>query len=104
MNKALFDIGGVSVQRYGGNHSSLYNWLVDSGNAGSDNYFSGGSGKLPAQVVPGAIIDDMVTFDISKSAKSVITVPLTGWVNKFSRGIALTRKAFIRSRTPSPPG
>ncbi|HOQ45110.1 MAG TPA: glycoside hydrolase family 44 protein [Bryobacteraceae bacterium] len=81
----LFDIGGITPQRYGGNHTSLYNWLVDSGNDGADNYFKGGSGKSPDQVVPGETIDKMVEFDISKGAKSIITVPLTGWVNRYSQ-------------------
>lgn len=86
---------GASAQRWGGNHTSLYNWLADSGNDGHDNFYVGGNGRLPDMAVPGKTIDDMVAADIAMHAKSVITVPLTGWVNRDSqRNCSFAQSAF----------
>ena len=86
-NKSLWNTLNlaVPVQRWGGDNTSNYNWLVDASNAGSDNFFIGGTGTLPQNVVPGQQGDSWITFAVSKNAKSVVTVPVTGWVNKYSQ-------------------
>ena len=81
----IFNNMNTPVQRWGGDATSLYNWEVDSSNAGLDFFYIGGSGTDPSQVVPGQTVDAMVTFDVSHNAKSVVTIPITGWVNKFSQ-------------------
>jgi len=82
---ALFDAVAIPVQRFGGNATSRYNWLVDSSNAGHDLFYSGGSGLNPSQVVPGKTVDDMVGFDKAHGAKSIVTLSNLGLVNKFSQ-------------------
>jgi hypothetical protein len=81
----IFNNMNITVQRWGGDATSLYNWQVDSSNAGLDWFYIGGSGTDPSRVIPGQTVDAMINFDDSHSAKSVITIPITGWVNKFSQ-------------------
>jgi Glycoside hydrolase family 44 len=71
----------IPVQRWGGDNTSNYNWLVDSTNAGADSYFIGGGVTSP--ITPGAQVDSWVSFAKNEHAKSIVTVPLTGWVNKY---------------------
>jgi hypothetical protein len=82
---ALFDVAPVSVQRFGGNATSRYNWLVDASNSGADFFFIGGSGVDPEAVVPGRTVDSMIAFDEQHGAKSIVTIPLLGVVNAFSQ-------------------
>ena len=84
-DSGIFAAMPIPVQRWGGNATSLYNWQVDSSNAGLDWFYIGGSGTDPAQVVPGQTVDNIVRFDRRHGARSVVTVPITGWVNKFSQ-------------------
>ncbi|MCC3433565.1 MAG: glycoside hydrolase family 44 protein [Microcoleus sp. PH2017_04_SCI_O_A] len=59
----------IPVERWGANHTSRYNWLVDSSNVGDDFFFvGGGDNKNP---IPG-------------DSKSIVTIPMIGYVNKFS--------------------
>ena len=81
---SIFTQMGASVQRWGGDATSLYNWQVDSSNAGLDWFYIGGSGTPQSQVVPGQSVDTMLSFDVANRAKSVVTIPITGWVNKYS--------------------
>jgi Glycoside hydrolase family 44 len=72
----------IPVERWGANHTSRYNWLVDSSNAGDDFFFVGGNGnKNP---VPGASIDKIVKTNRTNGSKSIVTIPMIGYVNKFS--------------------
>jgi hypothetical protein len=72
----------IPVERWGGNHTSRYNWLVDSSNSGDDFFFvGGGDNKNP---VPGDSIDKIVKNNRKNSSKSIVTIPMIGYVNKFS--------------------
>ena len=72
----------IPVERWGANHTSRYNWLVDSSNAGDDFFFvGGGDNKNP---VPGDSIDKIVKTNRTNGSKSIITIPMIGYVNKFS--------------------
>jgi len=84
VDHAIYNDVAIPVERRGGNHTSHYNWLMDSGNAGSDYFFMGGKGVPADEVVPGKEVDDMVSLNGRYGAKSVVTIPLTGYVNKFS--------------------
>lgn len=72
----------VPVNRWGGNATTRYNWQVDSSNSGSDWFFTGGSGN--ANPVPGASSDAFVTNNRANKSKSILTVPMIGYVNKTS--------------------
>lgn len=72
----------IPVERWGANHTSRYNWLVDSSNAGDDFFFvGGGDNKKP---IPGDSIDKIVKTNRNNGSKSIVTIPTIGYVNKFS--------------------
>ena len=72
----------IPVERWGANHTSRYNWLVDSSNSGDDFFFvGGGDNKKP---VPGDSIDKIVKTNRTNGSKSIVTIPMIGYVNKIS--------------------
>jgi uncharacterized repeat protein (TIGR01451 family) len=64
----------LPVRRWGGNATSRYNWQNDTTNTGSDWYFE----NVPAN--PGA--DAFVAQDRRTETKTLLTMPLIGWVAK----------------------
>ncbi len=84
----------LPVNRWGGDATTNYNWLLDSSNSGNDWYFMGGGNANPT---PGAQVDSMVTADASGGTKSDITVPLIGYVN----GVAATNCSYPQSKYPN---
>lgn len=72
----------IPVNRLGGNHTTRYNWLVDSSNAGDDWYFTGGNGQ--EKPVAGAYADQFVSTNRANGSKSILTIPMIGYVNKTS--------------------
>ncbi|MBE9096237.1 glycoside hydrolase family 44 protein [Tychonema sp. LEGE 07203] len=72
----------IPVERWGANHTSRYNWLVDSSNSGDDFFFvGGGDNKNP---IPGDSIDKIVKTNRKNGSKSIVTIPMMGYVNKLS--------------------
>lgn len=72
----------IPVERWGANHTSRYNWLVDSSNAGDDFFFmGGGDNKNP---IPSHSIDKIVKTNRTNGSKSIVTIPMIGYVNKTS--------------------
>ncbi|MGB3265367.1 MAG: glycoside hydrolase family 44 protein [Microcoleus sp.] len=72
----------IPVERWGANHTSRYNWLVDSSNSGDDFFFvGGGDNKNP---IPGDSIDKIVNTNRKNGSKSIVTIPMIGYVNKLS--------------------
>lgn len=60
----------IPVERWGANHTSRYNWLVDSSNIGDDFFFVvGGDNKNP---VPGNSIDKIVKTNGTNGSKSIV--------------------------------
>ncbi|MEG4406572.1 glycoside hydrolase family 44 protein [Microcoleus sp. MON2_D5] len=82
IDRALAQELRIPVERWGANHTSRYNWLVDSSNSGDDFFFvGGGDNKNP---VPGESIDKIVKTNRQNCSKSIVTIPMIGYVNKFS--------------------
>lgn len=71
----------LPVRRWGGNATTRYNWLTDVANRGSDWYFENiketNSTNLPAD----SAINRFVEQDRRTGTKSLITVPLIGYVS-----------------------
>lgn len=65
----------LPVRRWGGNSTSRYNWQNDTTNTGSDWYFE----NVPQEANAAGLF---IEQDRSTSTKSLITVPLIGWVAK----------------------
>ncbi len=72
----------IPVSRWGGDNTTRYNWLVDSSNAGGDWFFTGGNGQ--SNPVAGASADQFVSTNHANGSKSVLTIPIIGYVNKSS--------------------
>src|SRR5205085_7587577 len=72
----------IPVNRWGGNATTRYNWLVDSSNSGGDWFFTGGNGQ--ANPVAGAEADKFVSTNRANGSKSILTIPIIGYVNKTS--------------------
>jgi len=72
----------IPVNRWGGDATTRYNWLVDSSNAGGDWYFTGGNGET--NPVAGASADNFVSTNRANGSKSILTIPMIGYVNKTS--------------------
>ena len=72
----------IPVERWGANHTSRYNWLVDSSNSGDDFFFvGGGDNKNP---IPGDSIDKIVKTNRKNGSKSIVTImdnEPSGWGN-----------------------
>jgi hypothetical protein len=72
----------LPLNRLGGNAMTRYNWQVDSSNSGFDWYYMGGSGI--SNPTPGASRDADIATDRSVGAKTVLTIPVIGYINKKS--------------------
>ena len=84
----------VSVDRWGGNSTSRYNFANHTYNTGSDYYFE--------NIVAGAgeRLGDQVSSDRSHHSQSLVTVPMTGWVSKDSPSDHPFTCSFPRSDFP----
>lgn len=69
---------GLTLSRWGGNATSRYNWTNNTTNLGADWYFE--NYVKPA----GESLDATVAAAKARGAKTVVTVPMTGWVSKDS--------------------
>ncbi len=75
---------GLPVRRWGGNSTSRYNWQNDTSNKGSDWYFENvpEDNGHPENLPNGSAVDRFVEQDRRTATRSLITVPLIGWVAK----------------------
>jgi hypothetical protein len=68
----------ITVERFGGNSTSRYNYVDKIYNTGSDWFFE----NIPAG--PGMDLDAFVARARSSGRAAVVTLPMTGWVAKDS--------------------
>jgi len=75
----------LPVRRWGGNSTSRYNWQSDFSNTGNDWYFENiPQGGNVATLPNGSAADLFVEQDRRTGTKTIMTVPLIGWVAKSS--------------------
>jgi len=72
----------IPVRRWGGNHTTRYNWRVDASNSGDDWFFTGGNGQ--ANPTPGATVDTLLDTNRTAGTQSLITIPMIDHVQKTS--------------------
>lgn len=73
----------LTVNRFGGNHTSRHNWTINAANRGSDYFFE--SLRLsdqPADYTYGKFINET----LAAGADAMVTVPTIGWVAKLEEG------------------
>ncbi len=82
---------GLPVRRNGGNLATRYNWRSGNTNSGLDFYFANRPADLTA--------DQFVARDRRTGSKSILTIPLTGWVAKdgenASCGFSVAKYAYV---------
>jgi hypothetical protein len=72
---------GYTVNRWGGNSTTRYNWQLDVHNSASDwFYFNYASSADPGQLPNGSDADHFVEDSRGAGALPLITVPTLGWV------------------------
>lgn len=73
----------LSVNRYGGNSVSRYNWKNSSTNLGGDWYFLGvPQGEEELGLPHGSVTDLFVEQNRRTGAESLLTIPMMGYVSK----------------------
>lgn len=70
----------LPVNRWGGDATTRYNWQADASNAGDDWFFMAGNGD--AEHTPSGSADKFVAANRTSGSKSLLTIPLIGYVNK----------------------
>lgn len=76
---------GASVHRHGGNRLTGFNWENNASNAGSDynqqsDSYLGTSAGIGNSQAPGAVLQAWVDADHAAGLRSLITLPLAGYV------------------------
>ena len=94
-DSALASAIGLPVDRWGGNTTSRYNWQNNTWNTGSDYYFENIVGSSTDSV------DAFVSGNKARSATSIVTVPMIGYVAKDSPSAHPFACGYPRSRFPS---
>lgn len=74
----------LPVRRRGGNSTTRYNWQNDTYNTGSDWYFENipEDNPNPASLPDGSAADRFVEQDRRTATRTLMTVPMSGWVAK----------------------
>ena len=80
LNPSAAKAANLSVDRWGGDATSLYNYQLDESNAGSDWYFENSVTGTGQQAT--SAFNAQVKSDVSIGAKTLGTAPLLGWVAK----------------------
>lgn len=71
----------LPVDRWGGDATSRYNYVLDVTSSASDWYFENQAG-LPGGTTDASSFNAQVAFDATVGAKTLATVPVLGWVAK----------------------
>jgi hypothetical protein len=74
----------AGLNRWGGDATEPYNWKIDVSNAGHDWNCANYKGSLFTSPSPDSSLttssDQFVHYNITKSADTLMTIPITGWV------------------------
>ena len=73
----------LAVRRWGGDHSSRYNWMLDVWNSANDWYFEISpdvQNPQPELLPDGSRFDVMLEYTRASGGKLIGTVPLLGWL------------------------
>ena len=74
----------AALNRWGGDATEPYNWKIDVSNAGHDWNCANYKGSLFAAPSPDPSLttssDQFVHYNIARSAETLMTIPITGWV------------------------
>jgi len=83
----------LSIDRWGGNATSRYNYLLDVTSSASDWYFENQVG-LPGGTTANSSFNKMVTDDAANGTRTLGTVPVLGWVAKDSTSCSFPTSTY----------
>ena len=86
----------LSVNRWGGDATSRYNYLLDVTSSASDWYFENQIG-MPGGTQANSSFNAMVTADAAMGTKTMGTVPVLGWVAKDAIVMQLSHRDLSES-------
>ena len=78
----------ATLNRFGGNRLSAYNWENNYSNAGRDYHYQNDNYLSPS-TVPGAAVQSRATATFSRGAGIIVTVPMIGYVAGDNQGVQL---------------
>jgi hypothetical protein len=83
-DEALVKELALPVRRWGGNRTTRYNWQIDVDNTGADWFFENiPYARTAGRTLPdGSAADLFVEQDRRTGTKSLVTLPMAGWVAK----------------------
>jgi hypothetical protein len=83
-DEALLKDVGLTVQRWGGNATTRYNWQNDTSNRASDWFFENipSENPNPATLPDGSSADTFVAQGKQAGLQTIMTIPLIGWTPK----------------------
>ena len=93
----------LSIDRWGGNATSRYNYRLDVTSSASDWYFENQNG-LPGGSQSNSSFNAQVTFDQAAGAKTMGTVPVNGWVAKDATSCSFPTSTFVGQQKADPYG
>ncbi|SCL71688.1 Fibronectin type III domain-containing protein [Micromonospora citrea] len=98
----------LPIHRYGGNHTTRYNFRADTSNRAADWYFENipNDNADPASLPRGSETDRFVEQDRATGSETVMTVPMLGWIAKErarSCGFSVARYGPQQSTDPWTP-
>ncbi len=73
---------GVTVHRWGGNHTSTYNWLANAKNTGNDWYFQNEPWQTSVEFTPVSNAVEFVQNNTRAGVASLLTVPMLPFIAK----------------------
>ncbi len=81
-NQDMAQLLRLPVRRWGGNATSRYNYTIDATNVGADWYFENVARTIPIPADPreSSATNDFIRQDRGTGTRTLMTVPLLGWV------------------------
>lgn len=98
---SLMQSMNIPVRRWGGNNTSRYNWKNDATNAGMDWYFEDVkpiSAPYPPNPPADSIFTRTIDENTSVNSKTLLTVPMIGYVAKSYKEVDPTACGFSISK------
>ncbi len=90
---------GATARRWGGNHTSLYNWeLGNAWNAGKDWFFK----NVDFDGKPGAAYARFIDEDLAHGMATALTIPMIGWAAKDTTSYSFPVSVFGAQQATEP--
>lgn len=98
---------GVTVQRWGGNATTRYNWkLGNAFNAARDYHFQNGNygATSPADRQPSGVADKAIADNRAHKLQTLLTIPTIGWVARNDSSSSASQNVPARGGPPRTSG